>query len=75
MLIFIKIFFPACHIQLKEEEKKKVKYNRSSNGLAKNPADISAAGRCSYVMEETEEKPKGLARELREKLKKWEVRN
>lgn len=24
MLIFIKIFFPACHIQLKEEEKKKL---------------------------------------------------
>lgn len=60
---------------VERRRKKKLSIIRSSNGLAKNPADISVAGRCSYVMEETEEKPKGLARELIEKLKKWEVRN
>lgn len=55
---------------MKEKEKKKLSIISSTNRLAKNPADISAAGRCSYVMEETEEKPKSLARKLIKKLKK-----
>lgn len=54
-----------------EKKKKKLSIISTSKRLAKSPADISAAGRCNCVLEETEEKPKGLARKLIEKLKKW----
>lgn len=64
MLIFIKVFFPTSR---SVERKRKLSIISSSNRVAKNPADISAAGRCSYSLEETEGKPECSARKLEKK--------